>query len=341
MRLSGLSFTGFIFTLLFLSIVFYNLLGGYKTHLLLTALPLLLVSQILLTDLVEGVIIKRAGLKSRWFVFLMAPGTILHELSHLLLVVVSGARLHRVFFFKPNPHTGTLGFVQYSHPKDKLTFIRDLLISIAPFFGCGLFLFAVNVFLGGRLLEVSASLSLNQSQDVLDAFLKLSKAFIEPLIDLDLSRLDSLLVFYMQFVFAFGSASSSADFENTIKSALKHPLSLFMCGVLFSGLIYVSEYPPAFFGLGEELAGLVLLIFNLLFALLFASQFVLFLSLPLVFVAAKYLELKGRNKLIPFVFSFCSFTYLLVVPQQVDYFIIFLVFAASTLTLRYRRLFLR
>ena len=41
-------------------------------------------------------------------------GTPIHELSHLIIAILTGHKIKEVKFFKPDPRTGTLGYVSHS-----------------------------------------------------------------------------------------------------------------------------------------------------------------------------------------------------------------------------------
>lgn len=67
----------------------------------------------------------------RGFLF---PGTIVHELSHALLCLITGTTIKELNLFTSN-NTG----IKYDKPK--IPFLFDFFIAAAPFFGCAFFIF--------------------------------------------------------------------------------------------------------------------------------------------------------------------------------------------------------
>ena len=68
-------------------------------------------------------------------------GAIVHETSHAILCVLTGAKIERFSVFSKQP--------QVVHQKSKIPFLGELLISSAPIAGGLLFLFLVNQYLLG------------------------------------------------------------------------------------------------------------------------------------------------------------------------------------------------
>jgi len=68
--------------------------------------------------------------------FLYYLGAFIHESSHALFCLLTGAKIHEYKVFAEQPHV--------SYSKSKLPIIGNLLISIAPIFGGLLFIFFIN-----------------------------------------------------------------------------------------------------------------------------------------------------------------------------------------------------
>ena len=64
-------------------------------------------------------------------------GTPIHEISHYLLAVITNHKILELKLFKPDPNTGSLGYIVHSYKIDNFyqAVIGCSLISIAPFFG--------------------------------------------------------------------------------------------------------------------------------------------------------------------------------------------------------------
>jgi hypothetical protein len=74
--------------------------------------------------------------------FLYYIGALVHETSHAVLCVLTGAKIKEFVVFSEQPHV--------VHAKSKLPFLGELLISAAPIAGGLLFLFLVNHYLLGN-----------------------------------------------------------------------------------------------------------------------------------------------------------------------------------------------
>jgi hypothetical protein len=79
--------------------------------------------------------------------FLYYIGALVHETSHAVLCVLTGAKIKEFVVFSDQPHV--------VHAKSKLPFLGELLISAAPVAGGLLFLFLVNHYLLGNYFSFS------------------------------------------------------------------------------------------------------------------------------------------------------------------------------------------
>jgi len=89
--------------------------------------------------------------------YLYYIGAFVHESSHALLCIVTGAKIEEFKVFVAQPHV--------VHGKSKFAFIGNLLISSAPIFGGLLFLFLVNHFVLGNFFTFN-SIDLTSWQNV-------------------------------------------------------------------------------------------------------------------------------------------------------------------------------
>ncbi|MFA5070523.1 MAG: M50 family metallopeptidase [Patescibacteria group bacterium] len=81
------------------------------------------------------------GKKYRFFV---APGVIVHEFSHALACIMTGAKVTRISLFSADG-----GFVE--HTRSRLGFLGAVLIALAPVFGGALFLWLLSRWFGFAL----------------------------------------------------------------------------------------------------------------------------------------------------------------------------------------------
>lgn len=61
----------------------------------------------------------------------MAPGVIMHELSHALFCVFGGVRIYKMRLFTLNRRNRVAGFVTHEEPQ---SFLQNFLITFGPFF---------------------------------------------------------------------------------------------------------------------------------------------------------------------------------------------------------------
>jgi hypothetical protein len=92
--------------------------------------------------------------------FLYYIGAFVHETSHAVFCVLTGARIEEFTVFSDQPHV--------IHQQSKLPFLGDALISFAPIVGGLLFLFLVNRYLLGSYFAVSGFSGLHDWHSVLN-----------------------------------------------------------------------------------------------------------------------------------------------------------------------------
>ncbi|MFH0860943.1 MAG: hypothetical protein V1921_07060 [Candidatus Altiarchaeota archaeon] len=280
---------GYIIAFFLLSLVAWHGLDGFMVREYVVMLLFLFGVQVFLNDILELYLIYGFRMKRRLFNLVIAPGTIVHEISHLFAVVLSGATLVEASLFTFNPQRGVLGYVDYSQPRDKWSAIRDLLIGFSPFFGCGLILLVLDALQGNSTLifhdvefsSVGSILSL--LQDFWQAFFKVSAPV-------------ALLALYLKFCMALGSAPSSHDIKNVLHSLVSHPLSSLFSIILLLAVFFLSESDIV---LGYyPLSGVISAVLRGLVVILLASNVVLLVSLPVVFVSVKLSELRMLERVI-------------------------------------------
>jgi len=83
-------------------------------------------------------------------------GTPVHELSHLVGCWLGLNRVEEVKLFKPEPKTGSLGYVKHSYSQDSFyqRVIGNTVIAIAPFFGGSLAIYLLTRWLYPNLVSV-------------------------------------------------------------------------------------------------------------------------------------------------------------------------------------------
>lgn len=103
-------------------------------------LTILLVLALFLSRLCSRTLIELLG--EGWYAFLLWPGVIVHEVSHLggAILTLTPVRGFSVFPEDPSGRTRVLGFVRHDEPRNAVAVI---LVSAAPFIGGALALYAL------------------------------------------------------------------------------------------------------------------------------------------------------------------------------------------------------
>ncbi len=153
---------------------------------------------------------------SSWQYLLIAPGVAVHELSHAVGCLITGAKIHEIKLFSPDKNTGTLGYV--SHGKSKIPIFGAMIISLAPIVGCSLGLFVVAEYTGFETdFGIDSSLfSLNSS---LSDFAEILKEAFDVLISADPLSYKTWIFIYFALSLSASIAPSSQDFKNSLPSA--------------------------------------------------------------------------------------------------------------------------
>lgn len=152
-------------------------------------------------------------------------GTPVHELSHLVACLIGRNEIIEFKLFKPDKNTGSLGYVYHAYNKNSFyqRIIGNSLISIAPFFGGSLVIYALTYFLHPDLLSFSnvlgrmnlssfASLDslLNSGQQIAEHILEFwSTLFIEE----NLKSWQFWLYLFSMISVAFRLSPSHSDFQ--------------------------------------------------------------------------------------------------------------------------------
>lgn len=335
-------------------IIFFILLGSILWYLPLEfslrnyifLIPLLFAIQILLNDYLELYLNKK--LKSRYFNIIIAPGTIIHEISHALMAKITGCKITKISFFNLDNKTRFLGFVEYTQPRDRFQVIRNLLIGFSPFFGCGIFLIAIFNYLAQQNPDIGLIhpnlVEIEDINSILATVIMIIKKFYEQLVFLDLLNPIILLLLYLEFSFSFGSAPSSKDFKDSFHSILKNKLETFIILLLIIFIILLTEYASLFGEYGKIISYPVILTFKWIVLILMVSVSLLLISIPFSYIIIKNIEIRGIYKIIPLLSSllvYLSMTKILNSYGEISFIFSAIFFFISLFILRYPRFFMK
>jgi hypothetical protein len=158
-------------------------------------------------------------------VYLTAPGTIVHELSHFLACMVTGTPVAELALFSPREEPpGSGRWVLGEVVRGSASYLANMIISIAPFFGCtAAMIFVIVVMIPGFKVPPfpMSDLSYFKLYTIADAFIFLyayCATYVTYLINfvISLNWLDlrTYIFIMITFTIAPGIAPSSTDLKH-------------------------------------------------------------------------------------------------------------------------------
>jgi len=317
-----------------LSFVLWYLLDSHKLRVYLSIIPLLFAIQIFLNDLLENYLVNK--LKPIWFKILILPGTIVHEISHLIAVILTGCEIEDFSLF--NFSGQYAGFVNYKQKEDKWTAVRDLIIGFAPFFMSGL-LFIIFLFLLMYIypyFDFSIySISAKTPPGVIKNVYSLVIDFYRSILILIIKHPLLVIFFYLEICLALGSAPSSKDLKGTLRSMIKYPVSTILLILILLLIILLVENPGFFGKYGFMVSELIKTTSDYIVFILIVSISLLVIAIPVLYITVKSTEMKFIDFAIAILFS----TSVFLITFSFAFWI--LAFLLSVLVLRYPNLFLK
>jgi hypothetical protein len=248
------------------SVLSWIFLAGFSFRPYITAILFVLGVIIFLDDLQKKNIIRYTGGETRFWMLLMAPGTIIHEFSHYLACLLSGVYVTEASFFKPNPKTGTLGYVRYEIREDKWIFLRKFIISMAPFFGGGLLAWLLFSYV--TAVPVISLEGITTIDMVINTIAGAFMTFLGNLFTINLLDPVNLIVLYFAFTVGFGSAPSTHDFKDIIEGISTHLVALLIGVVVIGALVFLDLTP----------------LYNIFLNILMISLVIFLISIPLTYI---------------------------------------------------------
>lgn len=182
----------------------------------------------------------------------VAPGIILHELSHAFFCLLTGAKVSAINVFKPDG-----GEVKHGH--SRIPIIGPVLISLAPFFVGAIAIFFLSKFIGFKSLDIS-DIQLNAPS--------IMNSLIESLESINFSSVKTIVAFYLVLSIAVTMTPSVIDMRNILFSILVLLLAAF---IIYK---YTNFRPDLSFLATPELMSILITILALLIVAFIFSIFV-------------------------------------------------------------------
>jgi len=145
-------------------------------------------------DLVLRQVFRHGGYR-----ILVAPGIIVHELSHAFACLITRTKVKEIAFFH---HTG--GYVK--HEKSKIPFLGSVIISLAPLVVGIILVFVLSKFL---ITDHNVQLELSLSANNLSKLLK-------TILSINLFSIINIVIFYLLISISITMAPSFKDFTNAL-----------------------------------------------------------------------------------------------------------------------------
>lgn len=191
-------------------------------------------------------LILRLSFSGRKYRLLVAPGVILHELSHAFACICVLAKVKEISFFD---RTG--GYVR--HEKSKVPIIGPVIISLAPLFvGIILVYLLANYIISDQSFKLALSLDINNIHRILGA-----------ITNLHLSDLKSLVAFYLVISVSITMAPSFKDFTNAFLGIIATLVILVAINYFF-----VIKLPETHLIIAFSMITLILIV-GLIFSMIF------------------------------------------------------------------------
>jgi len=190
--------------------------------------------------------------------FFVAPGIIIHELSHALFCLLTGARITKLSMFEKDGG-------QVEHKPSKIPILGQFLISMAPFAVGFAVLYIISARLGLKVQNLEGGYGISMATDILNQLISNVKSY----------DYKSLILFYVAVSAAITMVPSTKDFKNII---------LFIIGGIIIGyaLVHYNVIKLSAINLSPEIFGFIFTVISLLILSLILSI--------IIFVVSKFFK---------------------------------------------------
>ena len=203
---------------------------------------ILFISILVLSFGINSFLLASIGGIYRLFV---APGVILHELSHAFACFFTGTKVTSINMFKKEGG-------EVRHARSKIPILGPIVISLAPFLVGGVAIYFFSRFMGLQALDIS-EFSLNPAE-----FIETIK---QSFIGIELNDVTNWVLLYLALSIAVTMIPSLRDFANII-------VSLILAGII---IFLVYRYTPFRFDPGWVLRPELFIVMGAVVALLIVS----------------------------------------------------------------------
>ncbi|MFA7253439.1 MAG: hypothetical protein WC107_02705 [Patescibacteria group bacterium] len=190
---------------------------------------MLLIIIVFLLSYIIDFLLSRSIFGKRYRIF-VAPGIILHELSHALFCLVTGAKITKVSLFEAEG-----GSVEHSAPK--LPILGQMMISLAPFITGIVAIYFLAHFIGIKPIEFSPT-------DL--SYEKIIHYFVASFSAINVSSYRNWIILYFIISIIVTMTPSIQDFKNLLMSTLVFTLLIILAAQLrLLNFIANLQYAPA------------------------------------------------------------------------------------------------
>lgn len=206
-------------------------------------------------------------------------GTSVHELGHALFAIIFGHRINTIKLFKPDPETGTLGYVSHSYsPRNIYHQAGNFFIGIGPIVLGTLFLallsyllFKINLLDGGnRTFKVTSSLTVKEVFVGFKEFLQVALSLINEVFSGEHTSWWKVLLFsYCLFSVGTSISLSMSDVQSSFKGFLIIILIWFLFNL---ATIWIGDFSS---GLTEKLGAVFFVFYTIMLISIMVNLFFL------------------------------------------------------------------
>ncbi len=198
------------------------------------------------------------------------PGTVIHELSHAFLCLITGTTIKDLNIFKIENSGGL------QHDRPKVPYLFDFFIATAPIFGCAFVLILVSIILGNPI-QVSESLpkemtfSMKLVFDYAKNFLDMIWLTLNAFWKIGFHSISSILFIIASIIFTVSIAPHKRDIKYIVLGFIVLGTALFFLEIFGISLLGYKWWDQAL----EDSWRIVTYIISLLLTILFITSIII------------------------------------------------------------------